>query len=421
MRYFIFMFSFLIYMGVTSFPVYGTPSDIYNHWAGTKINTIIEAGIIDGEGLSKFHPNNSLSRQEAAVFLSSYIKWSSPAEEEDVSIIMEDNKDSNRGSDSASLLVFTDIGPDSPAFEAVEFLLSRQMIAGYPDGTFRPENTITREEFSVMLADCLGYEEVDEEAGAYIFTDISDSFALEQIIYLAQKGILNGYGDGTFRPGGIINRGEAASILFSLSGLYLQPFSEILVTFDIPYISQLYPVSAVVGCEGTSLLMGLKSKSYASNVDLRTFLDRMPKHKDNPEKGFAGSPYKADPTKKTRTTILPPKLAEYGRVYGNVEDISGSTPAELQNEILAGNPVVVYVTMWWEKPFYRDYIIEGKNVSYLSNNHAVLLSGYNSIENNYYITDPYNSKNLNEELKYWIDGATFERIYNERKHAVVIR
>jgi uncharacterized protein YvpB len=56
----------------------------------------------------------------------------------------------------------------------------------------------------------------------------------------------------------------------------------------------------------------------------------------------------------------------------------------------------------------------------LSNNHVVLACGYDMERNIYYISDPYNLKNPKKDLKYWINGDTFDRIYNERRHAVVV-
>lgn len=190
---------------------------------------------------------------------------------------------------------------------------------------------------------------------------------------------------------------------------------------NVSYISQLYPVKAIVGCEGTSLLMGLKAKGYAQEIELKKFLDNMPRHPSNPAKGFVGSPYVADLSKKTRTTIYPPILADYGTTFGNVVDFSGSSIEKLREQLLDGNPVVVYATMNWGKPLYKEYEIEGSTQKLLSNNHAVLVCGYHKKSNMYYIVDPYNVKDTSKEKRYWINGNTFERIYNERRHALVIQ
>ena len=128
----------------------------------------------------------------------------------------------------------------------------------------------------------------------------------------------------------------------------------------------------------------------------------------------------ADPTKKTRTTIYPAKLAEYGSQFGNVIDISGASLSEIQREVLSGNPVVVYMTLYWETPFYRWYDIEGQQQRLLSNNHALLLCGYDASANAYYVADPYNIKNRTQEYYYWVAGDTFEPLYLERCQAVTI-
>ena len=244
------------------------------------------------------------------------------------------------------------------------------------------------------------------------------------IQFLYRRGVITGSDTGTYRPQDALTRGQAAAMLFRASGLPLTsttfaplPTSRVI---DVPYLSQVYPVNAPVGCEATSLLMGLKGKGYAQDIDLRTFLDNLPRSSSDPAKGFVGSPYVADPTKKTRTTIYPPKLAEYGNQYGNVIDLSGASLPELQREVLSGNPVVVYVTLYWEKPFYRWYSIEGQQQRLLSNNHALLLCGYDAANNAYYVADPYNIQNRYEDYYYWVAGATFEPLYLERCHAVTI-
>ena len=67
--------------------------------------------------------------------------------------------------------------------------------------------------------------------------------------------------------------------------------------------------------------MGLKGKGY-TDLDLRTFLDRMPKTKSNPAKGYVGSPYGNE--KSRFLTIDPEPLARYGQRYGNVVNIQGA-------------------------------------------------------------------------------------------------
>ncbi len=82
-------------------------------------------------------------------------------------------------------------------------------ISGYPDGTVRPDKTITRAEAAVMF-----YNLLDEKNG-YIntFTDVPENqWYSEAVITLAGMGVVNGYLDGTFRPDAPITRAEFVTI-----------------------------------------------------------------------------------------------------------------------------------------------------------------------------------------------------------------
>ncbi|MEG2001021.1 MAG: C39 family peptidase, partial [Evtepia sp.] len=174
----------------------------------------------------------------------------------------------------------------------------------------------------------------------------------------------------------------------------------------------------------TAALAGLKMKGYAQNIAIRPFLDYIPRTATNPEKGFVGSPYVPDPSKRTRTTIYPTALARYCNSYCNEDlpcaDISGYSIELLRQELLAGNGIVAYMTLKWEKPYYRTFLIEGMNQRLVSNNHAVLVCGYDP-NRGYFISDPYNNQKRNQVYQYWENAKTFENIWNERRVGMVIR
>lgn len=188
----------------------------------------------------------------------------------------------------------------------------------------------------------------------------------------------------------------------------------------VPYVSQLYPVKAVVGCEGAALLMGMQYKGIATGVSLKRFLDVMPKSKTNPAKGFAGSPYVK--SEKIRTTIYPAAIAEYANRYapGMTRDISGAELETLKQEILNDNPVMIYATMYWRKPYYRSFMIDGQQQWLLRNNHAILLAGYDGAARKFYIADPYNEYNIKKPYFYWIEEDKLKPLYDERKWAVAV-
>ncbi|WP_314970773.1 cell wall-binding repeat-containing protein [Peptostreptococcus stomatis] len=192
----------------------------------------------------------------------------------------------------------------------------------------------------------------------------------------------------------------------------------------VPYISQLKPVYAPNGCEATSLLMGLKGKGY-TDLDLRTFLDRMPKTKSNPAKGYVGSPYGNE--KSRFLTIDPEPLARYGQRYGNVVNIQGAPIEDIIKEIQNGNTVVIYVTLHWAPAYYKTLPIDGVPTRRIFNNHVLLLTGYDPVKKAFYIADPYNHESdgasRDKPFFYWKSQALVDKCYNygNRRFAVAIR
>jgi uncharacterized protein YraI len=187
---------------------------------------------------------------------------------------------------------------------------------------------------------------------------------------------------------------------------------------EVPYVSQLTPTYAPVGCEPASMLMALKSKGL-TDISYKGFLDAMPKSATNPALGFAGSPYVQDAS--IRTTIYPKPLADYANTYagGRAVDISGATVEDIKKEILAGNPVVVYLTTRLEAPVYATYIVDGESQSLLKNNHVVLVTGYDSENNKLRLTDPWSWDGTRYER--WVTVSSFAYSYNIRHHAVTVR
>lgn len=186
----------------------------------------------------------------------------------------------------------------------------------------------------------------------------------------------------------------------------------------IPYVNQYSPVYAPMGCEGASLLMALKYKGYTS-LDLKSFLDAMPKTERDPFSGFASTPYKiVSEVPEIFQSIFPGALTAFGNRYsGNVADGSGYTTAQLKAEIDKGNPVVAYVTTRnYETPVWKVYDMgPSGSVNIVDNMHVMVLTGYNS-DGEYHVTDPASSRNT-----YWVSQVKFETAYNALRWAVVVR
>ena len=88
-------------------------------------------------------------------------------------------------------------------------------ITGYPDGTFKPDNTVTRAEAAAIFARVLpGFSESKEYEGKTAFSDVAENAWYKNYVNcLAAQGILDGYPDGTFRPENTVTRAEIIAMI----------------------------------------------------------------------------------------------------------------------------------------------------------------------------------------------------------------
>lgn len=92
---------------------------------------------------------------------------------------------------------------------AVSTLSNAGIIAGYEDGSFKPNGYITRAEFATIAARFFDVT----YSGKDLFPDISGHWAKDYINQAANKGFVNGYEDGTFKPDRNITRAEAVTLV----------------------------------------------------------------------------------------------------------------------------------------------------------------------------------------------------------------
>lgn len=118
---------------------------------------------------------------------------------------------------------FSDVPDGYWAKNAIYLVADAGIVGGYPDGTFRPENCITREQFAKVVANFMGYTEKAELK----FSDVDPNSNLAPYIAMCVKaGVIGGYSDGTFRPKANITREAAATMLcraFKLDTEGMQP------------------------------------------------------------------------------------------------------------------------------------------------------------------------------------------------------
>jgi hypothetical protein len=114
--------------------------------------------------------------------------------------------------------LFDDVPSFHPFLLDIGYLVGSEITGGFPDDTFRPTNTVTRQSTAAFL-----YRLMDEPASTPpsppSFSDVGTSHPFRtEIEWLAEEEITGGFPDGTFRPTGAVTRGSMAAFLYRLAG-----------------------------------------------------------------------------------------------------------------------------------------------------------------------------------------------------------
>lgn len=105
---------------------------------------------------------------------------------------------------------------DHWAKDQIQSFVDSGYIKGYPDGTFKPDNNITRAEFMTIANNAFGYTEKVETN----YSDVADGSWYEDAVAIAKAaGYIAGYSDGTMKPDAPISRQEAVVIVAKIDAL----------------------------------------------------------------------------------------------------------------------------------------------------------------------------------------------------------
>ena len=103
---------------------------------------------------------------------------------------------------------FSDVPKGCWAANYIGYMQQFGIITGYSDGSFRPDAPVTRAEFAAIAS---RFEKLTE--GSKSFTDVPDTYwAARYINFAATRGWVTGYSDGTFKPENTITRAEVAAV-----------------------------------------------------------------------------------------------------------------------------------------------------------------------------------------------------------------
>jgi hypothetical protein len=150
------------------------------------------------------------------------------------------------------LATFSDLTADYWASREVEQLATLGIIGGYPDGTFRPQDKITRAEFAKITVR-LKNKPLGEPA-ELPFPDVpGDYWALPYIDAAARWELITGYPDGTFRPTLAISRVEGVAVATRFAGLTV-PESEEVHSYFYDISDQYWAVKLIAEAKEGGLL-----------------------------------------------------------------------------------------------------------------------------------------------------------------------
>lgn len=160
--------------------------DIADHFAADAILSAAGQGYMVGVSHTTFAPEEAMTRAQAASVCARILNLSDEA---------------SPFSDTSGHWAEGQIGAMAKA----------GLVSGYHDGTFQPDAEITREELAVLLYRVIGAEYAGEVSS---FPDVQPGrWSYEEITALAGKNVLAGYPDGTFRPEAYLTRGEMAYLI----------------------------------------------------------------------------------------------------------------------------------------------------------------------------------------------------------------
>lgn len=167
-----------------------------DHWAKTYIEAMAAEGIIAGKGDGIFDPDGKVTRAEFAKLITAVM-----------GIV-----------DEEATVEFSDIKGDEWYVSYVAAAYKAGIITGRPDGTFAPNETITRQDMAVMIARAINAEKpenIDEIINFADKDEIAD-YAKEAIAIAVKANIITGKPENKMDPTGTTTRAEAATVIYKL-------------------------------------------------------------------------------------------------------------------------------------------------------------------------------------------------------------
>lgn len=183
-----------------------TFADIKNHWAAKDIERMAGKLLVEGVDASRFEPDRSITRAEFATLLVRALGLA------------------GNGPDRGSNATFSDVGTGDWYADTVYTAAAADLVNGYPDGTFQPNDTITRAEMSAMIVRAMEFTGGTDPLAVLTPDQIQSALATYQdqnqldwartyVAVTVREGIIQGMTETTLDPHSNATRAQAAVML----------------------------------------------------------------------------------------------------------------------------------------------------------------------------------------------------------------
>ena len=163
-------------------------------WFREAVDYVYRAGLMSGTGSTTFSPGTATTRGMVVTILHRY-----------------------EGTPAAAPSDFPDVQPEQYYTEAVAWAAANGVVNGYDNGSFMPDQAITREQMAAILYRYAQYKDMDvsgrADLSAFSDADQVSGYAVDAMAWANHAGLINGMGDHTLQPQGSATRAQVAAIL----------------------------------------------------------------------------------------------------------------------------------------------------------------------------------------------------------------
>lgn len=349
-----------------------------DYWAAPAITTMAEAKILSGYSDGTFHPEQALKREEAAIIFDKLI-----------------------GDRPGVMLAspYADITSDRFSALAIDSVSKKNIMSGYGDNSFKPEQFMSRQEFAVVADNYLhyvGYQTEDPTSlddVAYADQKFVASWAQDAVRELASLGFLMYNKNTLFNPEKYITRAEAAEITYRMTytpqalkikqdivqGKILNRTINLIdkaLDYDGDF-SKFYNKGALYWTQdGTTLIASIKDKKSSAKVQAKLAEDQLLRDKVHVINGkysqadfdslqaSASDLYKATSKNGAIDIVRPNDTGDQLIIYA--KPVTDTVSKAFQNKF--GNKVIIQTSsqdnkLTWERPITYNFGLDQRKLA----------------------------------------------------------